>query len=492
MRNNLIKYILIFVACMFLSCSDDDTFGLSTNNVLSFETDTISLDTCFSTIATPHKMCFVYNNSGDGIRISNVRLEHGNQTGFRVNVNGTYLGNSDGYQIRDLELRNKDSLRVFVELTSNLNGNIHPELVEDNLIFTLESGIKQKINLNAWSWDADIYDNYCISGDSTTVFSNKEGKPIVIYGTLTINKGSILEINPGSTVYFHSGANIDVQGCLKLKGEKDDEITFRCDRFDWMVSNLSYDNNPGQWGGVHIASDSYDNEVKYTNIHAGTTAFLCDSSFDNTRDKISIINSTIHNLKGYGIKAINSNIKIANTQISNTLEDCVCLLGGSIDINNCTIAQYFPFDARRGAALYFTNGKDGISYPLNLNVKNTIIKGYADDVITWSHGGTEDKIEASFDHCIVRTVPGDDYMYMFKDCIIEDNPKDTTTSARNTFVLFDTQNFFYDFTPKSGTTAIGSANPETSLPYDRKGHERSNTTPDIGCFETQKEISSNE
>ena len=100
------------MSLFFVSCNDKDTFGSGT---LTFEETVLSLDTCFSTVPTPHKTLMVYNNSGDGIRISRVYLERMNQTGFRVNVNGSYLGSDAGFQVSDMELREGDSLRVFVE-----------------------------------------------------------------------------------------------------------------------------------------------------------------------------------------------------------------------------------------------------------------------------------------------------------------------------------------------------------------------------------------
>lgn len=491
MKNKICTYLTVAITMLLTACADDDTFSASYDKLLTFETDTLSLDTCFSTVPTPHKMFYVYNNSGDGIRIANVRLEGGNQTGFRVNVNGTYLSETSGYQTRDLELRNGDSLRVFVELTSRENGDTLPVLTEDNILFTLENNRKQRVNINAWSWDATLLKDYYVGGDSTTELSNINGKPIVVYGTLTVDSLSTLEVKPGTTLYFHNGAGIDVKGTLKLNGEQDKEVTLRCDRMDWMVSNLTYDNNPGQWGGIHFHPQSYNNEITYTDIHACTNAIVCDSALDSNKPKLYIANSTLHNMKGDGINAVCSKLSIENTQISNTFGRCIYISGGDINMNHCTIAQYYPFDARRGEALYFTNGNNGVARPLAMNVLNTMIKGYGDDVVTWSHGGTDDSLKVSFDHCIVRTVPGDDYSYMFNNCILED-AEDTMTTARNSFILFDTDYFYYDFTPLKETPAIGAADATSSLPVDRRGKERSKETPDIGCYETDKTTQSAE
>ena len=140
-------------------------------------TDTIKLDTVFSTVPSSTRSFWVYNKSGSGLRNINVRLENGNQAGFRVNVDGTYLSSSSGFQTNGIEVRNKDSIRVFVELTSPVNNGDKPLKIEDNIVFTLESGIRQKVNLTAYSWDATIMKNVVIDNDS--IFDSVS-KPIVV------------------------------------------------------------------------------------------------------------------------------------------------------------------------------------------------------------------------------------------------------------------------------------------------------------------------
>lgn len=463
------------------SCSDDDSFSLSTSNLLSFEVDTLSLDTVFSTVPSPHKQFKVHNNSGDGIRIVNARLEKGNQTGFRVNVNGSYLGQTEGYQIRDVEMRKGDSLRVFVELTSVRNNCNTPQLVDDNLLFTLESGVVQKVNLNAWSWDAIMMRNSLITNDST--ISNVDGKPIVVYGELTVDTFATVTIAPGTTMYFHNDAGIHVNGKLIAKGTAENEITLRCDRLDRMVSNLMYDNNPGQWGGIYYAPCSYDNELEYVDMHAGTTAVKCDSSLDDTRHKLSISHSTLHNMKGYAVDSKSANITIQNSQLSNSLEGCLNVIGGNVKVDYSTIVQYYPFDAKRGPAIFLANAEGEVSYPLSMKVSNSIVKGYEDDVIYWSRGALENKLDVRFNNCLVRSpLPQDEDAELFENCIHED-VADTLTNGRNSFELFDTHFFFYGFMPKEATAPIGKGVADPAIIDDRKGNPRNPETPTLGCFE---------
>lgn len=487
MRNMKPSHIATLSTLLLLaitSCTDNDSFSTSTLNRLSFAKDTLSLDTVFSTVPSPNKQLLVYNNSGDGIRITSARLQNGNQTGFRVNVNGTYLSETLGYQVNDLELRDGDSLRIFVEVTTTNNLDTLPQLVSDNLIFTLESGVRQQLNLRAWSWDAYMLNAPTLTNDTT--IASRHGKPVVVYGDITVKENTTLTIAPGTTMYFHNNAGINVYGTLKAIGEKDNEITMRCDRLDRMVSNLTYDNNPGQWRGITLQAASYGNEMQYTDLHGATTAFLCDTATTTEQSKLTLRNTTLHNLKGSGIKATNANITIENTQISNALDSCLAFLGGNISINNSTIAQYYPFDAGRGPAIAFANAKGDAYFPLTMNVRNSIVKGYEDDVIWWSYGTIDSTMNVRFENSLLRTpMPSDKDSTMFQNCTLED-VKDTLTSGRNSFVKFDTGYFFYDFTPKEGSPAIGGANPETSLPTDRRGNSRDMSKPDMGCYTTTK------
>ena len=204
-----IKFTLITLVALLLvvcSCSDDDSFTTSRSNLLQFSVDTVKLDTVFSNVPTQTKSFWVYNRSGDGIRCTTIRLEHGNQTGFRVNVDGTYLGPTNGYQSNQVEIRNKDSIRVFVELTSPYNYTDGPKRLEDNLLFTLESGVEQRVNLNAYSWDATLLNDLHVERD-TLLSTNK---PLVVYGNIVVDSLATLTIGAGTTIYFHNNAGINV------------------------------------------------------------------------------------------------------------------------------------------------------------------------------------------------------------------------------------------------------------------------------------------
>ena len=466
--------ILLWTA-MLISCTDDDDFSTSAALKLTFSQDSVSLDTVFSQVPTATKTFWVYNKSGHGIRCSTIRLEKGNQTGFRVNVDGAYLGASEGYRVNDIDVRNKDSLRVFVELTSPANNKEEPSLLEDNLLFQLESGTEQRVNLNAWTWDAEQYRDVLIDRDSTITSS----RPIIIYGGITVAEGATLTIGPGTTLYFHENAGIDVYGKLVLWGEADNNVLLRGDRIDNMFDYLPYDRVSGQWQGIHFHESSYGNAIYYADIHSTYNGIVCDSS-DVSKMKLYLYNSVVHNCQGYGLKSTHSVVDVVNCQLTNALYDCMAVFGGVARLMNCTIAQFYPYDANRGAALRFGNSATLPLYAFDCY--NCLVTGYADDVVM-SEADTTTNYTFSFDHCILRTPEVKDTVNI-RDVVWE-NPEDTVGTGKNHFRMIDIDLLKYDFLLDSLSTAIGKAKANPDLPFDRLGIRRDDE-PDVGCYEYVK------
>ena len=173
-------------AVCLCACSDDDNFSTSQSDRLTFSLDSIAMDTVFSSTSSSTRSMWIYNKSKGNLRCSSVRLENGNQSGFRVNVDGVFLSPTLGYQTNDIEVRKNDSVRVFVEITPPRNTSDQPKLVSDNIVFALESGVQQKVNLNAYSWNANVIRNMTV--DKDTVLSGD--KPIVVYGKIKVNENA--------------------------------------------------------------------------------------------------------------------------------------------------------------------------------------------------------------------------------------------------------------------------------------------------------------
>lgn len=483
MMKRLFYFIAIITAVT--ACSDDDSFSASRGNMLTFPADTLQLDTVFSNTPSSTYGFWVHNNSNDGIRIGNIRLEHGNQTGFRVNVDGVFLDNSNGSIAHDFEVRKGDSIRVFAELTSRSTGMTDPQKLTDNLIFTLESGIQQKVTLLSWSWDADVADSLIISTDTTLA----PARPYVIRRGIRVAQGANLTIAGGTKMFFHDGAGIDVYGRMTIDGTAGNEVVMRGDRLDHIFSYLPYDRVSGQWRGIRFFETSANNRISFADIHSCADALTCDSAgFDATTPRLAVDHSTIHNCAGYGLLALNSNISISNTQISNTLGDCLAIYGGYCNVIYATLAQFYPFSADRGAALRFGNTYEGQSYPLiMLSCTNTIVTGYAaDELMGEKDDGNPEETDFnySFTNCLLRTPPisEDSEEFRFFTNVIFESAEDSIYGKLH-FATIDEENLYYDFRLANDSPAKDKALPVSGITDDRLGNMRSQETPCIGAFE---------
>ena len=436
-----IFYFLLLISVL-MACEDDDNFSSSSGLRLTFEMDTLKMDTVFSRSASSTYRFWVYNDNTEGLRLSSVRLSKGNQTGFRVNVDGSYLDNSNGSQVNNLEIRRKDSILVFVELTPFDARQLEPRLVEDDLVFSLESGTIQKVNLQAMAWDAERWDHLTLQHD-TTITSER---PIIVFGKLTIPQDVTLTLK-NATLYFHDQAGIDVHGTLIT-----DSCLLRGDRLDRMFSYLPYDRVSGQWGGLHFYETSTKNILTDTEIrNSSDYAILCDSAaFDATELRLNLLRCVIHNGEGTGLACRNANIRLQLCQISNMAGECLAIVGGQTQIHRCTLAQFYPYDGNRGAALMFSD-----TLPLqNLLCDSSIITGYADDVIMGIRTDTTRVFEYRFMHSLLRTPKVETADSVRFTDIIWETPKDSIQGTRH-FRLIDEDNFIYDFHLDSLSTAKG-------------------------------------
>lgn len=470
MMKRLFYVLVSLVAIASASCSDDD-FSTGRQDLLDFSVDTLKFDTLFSGVPSSTYSFMVYNKGSKGLRIRQVRLQKGNQTGFRVNVDGVYLDNTNGSQAQDFEVRSGDSLRVFVELTSFEVLSDQPQQVADNLLFTLESGVEQKVCLCAYTWDAIKLRDMVIKND--TLISAT--KPIVVYGGLKVDSGVTLTIKAPAQLFFHPDAGIDVYGRLVIDGAVNNEVTLRGDRLDHIFDYLPYDRLSGQWRGIHFHSSSTANSITYADIHSCCDAIVCDSAaLDACR--LTVANATLHNCSGYGLKAVNSTVNLVNCQITNTLCDCISMVGGHLQLTYCTVAQFYPFSAERGAAITFGNTFNGLSLPQrgSLECLNTAITGYAEDVVM----GDTLSFDYKFINSLLRTPAVDDSL-RFQNVIFE-SPKDSIQGEQH-FRLVDISLQDYDFRLDSLSTLRGKAMPVDGIYCNRNGALRGDTL-NIGCY----------
>jgi len=440
----LTPYIVIFaIITSLFSCADDESFSTDWSYRLSFTEDTISFDTILSTIGSSTKRVNVFNDYKKGIRIKNVKLGSGGTSGFRFNIDGR-----TGPSVDDLEVLKKDSIFLFVDVNIPEQGKNTPVEYKDSLIFTLESGVVQKMMLVASGQDVIILRaKEYTKGENAVLTADK---PYLIYDSLKVDSDATLTIEAGATLYFHSDVSLIVEGTLHIKGDESKMTTLRGDRMDRLLPYLPYDRTAGLWGGILLRSSSYGNSIDYADIHGGKYGVVCDSTGMEV-SKLTITNSVIHNVSGYGFYTNSNKILAENTQFSNAYNNCVTVIGGDCEFNNCTIVQFYPWRGDRKNALYLSNvdaDKDNAAAPLQrLNLNYCVVTGYANDEVFGDKykGKTNEETESVafnilFDHCFVNTDISSEY---FVDCLLD--AKENATYREKNFKVFDTKNFIYDF-----------------------------------------------
>lgn len=492
-RVNLYKYNHIFpslgrglgvgLLLLFLlfSCDDYDSWTTSPSAQLTLSEDTVAFDTIITRQGSATKTLIAFNHNDKGLRINRVALAQGAASHFRVNVDGQYLAGGVG---EDFEVRRKDSIYVRIEVTLPDSNSDDILDFKDELLFTLESGVQQKVVLTASGMDVIILKGETIAADRTL----DAKRPYVIYDSLVVATGVTLTLPEGCTLMFHDQTSLLVHGTLKANGTLAKPVTLRGDRTDRMFPYLPYDNTPNRWGGIHFFADSKDNELTQCDIHSGNYGVICDSTAldENSVPMLLMYDCVVHNIGGAGLAFTHCCTQVTGTQISNTLGRCVDLEGGAHTFIHCTIAQFYPLSANRGDALYMADMEGTTIYrPLLWTYFiNCVITGYADDVIMGNLSeNTFPDADFLFQNSLLRTVVTEDRRFQ---SVVYDLPDSLDICGKDHFRLFDTHNFLYDFAPDSLSAIRGLADPEFSklFPVDRSGINRlADGQPDAGAYE---------
>ncbi len=486
-----LKFLLPLLTLLAAACSDYESFSDNPGFRLEFSQDTIAFDTLISTIPSSTKTLYAFNNNGNGMRITTIQLEGGAKSLFRVNVDGRYL--ADGIW-HNFEVLKHDSLVIRIEMTPPEVGTTEPLYFQDKLHFLLENGAQQTVVLSGGSIDAYIQRGGLIIDEDMSLLTDKA---YVIYDSLVVNPGVTLTLTEGTRLMFHDKAALHVYGRLLVEGTLEKPVVLRGDRMDHMFDYLLYDNTPSRWEGVIIHHGSFGNVLTYCDLHSSLFGIICEDTEevkpDETNPSVTLDCCILHNIGGDGLQFNNCVSKVTNTQISNTLGHTVNLNGGIHEFVYCTLAQFYPFVANRGDGLHLVSSADGDEYGLlrRAHFINCVITGYGEDVIMGENIPQDGSCDYLLHHCFLNTPPVDDEEH-FVGCIFDRDKKKNEEEKlvrQDNFVLFDTENFFYDFTPKDSSMIRSLADPNyIGLPqFDRLGVSRlADDGPDAGCYEFVK------
>lgn len=509
----LYTLVLLGFIILWSSCRNDFEAIPSTGN-LEFSRDTVYLDTVFTNIGSSTHTFTVYNRSNEDIEIPSIRLGQGENSNYRLNVDGI-----PGKSFDNIQILAKDSIFVFVETTADISTLTTSEtefLYTDKILFDSGSN-EQDVDLVTLIQDAvflfpsrdamtgavetlslgmDADNNEVrIEGffleDEQLRFTNE--KPYVIYGYAAVPSNKTLTIDPGARIHFHEESGIIVanEATLLVNGElssdpdlMENEVIFESDRLESLFSDV-----PGQWGTIWLTAGSTGHVINHATIKNATVGILMDSNDGTSNPTLTISNTQIYNSSNVGLLARTGNVLGENIVINNSGQVSLnCSLGGRYNFKNSTFANYWTAGSgiRQLPTVLIDNN-------LQVDAQNIVVA---------------DLIEANFTDCIIygnqnlelrfSQVEGTAFNYNFKNCLIRFNDIDGSFENDPLFNFSDSSLFensilnedpdFRD--PFNNDFQIGetsAANGNATTPgsgTDIVGKDRDPNAPDIGAYES--------
>lgn len=501
MRKLLFILIAIITVC-FSSCRKDFSADLGSGE-LSFSKDTVYLDTVFTNIGSSTYNLKVYNQSNQDISIPSIALGQGENSLYRLNVDGL-----TGKKFENTEILAKDSIYIFIETTIAYDQVTNP-IYTDSIVFS-GGGHLQDVKLVTLvkdahflfpSKDADgIIETIPIGIDAdgeelriqgfylndNTTFTNE--KPYVIYGYCAVPSTKTLTIEAGANIHFHanSGLIVDKNATLTINGELNNEVLIEGDRLEPEFSNIT-----GQWGAIWLRAGSKNHTINNTIIKNASAGIILDSIGSETEPTLFIKNTQIYNSSNFGILGRETSIKGENLVINNSGQSSLaCTAGGTYNFTHSTFVNYWNNSLRQYPSVLVNNY---FSYTEN------------DQIVT----ETRDLHAANFTNCIIDgnngielildKIDGSAFNYFFQNNMLKFDDYNNSFAEIPEYDFDDTNHYVEnilngnsDFKdPSANEFIIGEASDgiekantqgSTEVPVDILGVIR-NSPADIGAYQ---------
>jgi hypothetical protein len=443
---------LLFITIALSSCRKDFEFEPNTGG-LSFSRDTVYLDTVFTNIGSSTYRLKVYNKSDKDISIPKVQLGKGINSKYRLMIDGmTGDAGAQGKIFSNVELLAKDSLFVFIEVTSDVaSANPTDFLYTDQIQFTNVTGAPQTVELVTLIQDAIfIYPNRTQNIDNSYTYENislgldtdgneikligsnlsetdpvngdelhwTNAKPYVVYGNALVPNGKTLVVDAGARVHFHANSSLIVNQNASIQVNGGDppannpenitnEVIFEGDRLE-----PSFANAPGQWGSIIILSELNTNTINHLTIKNATVGLLAQKRLavdedDTHQPKVTITNSQIYNCSNVGILGRDAQITGSNIVINYCGEaSLAATLGGSYNFTHCTFNNNWNSSSQVAVLLsnYLETSTTLYISDLNAaNFNNCIIYG-SNQIEMFLDKKTEapSLFNYKFNHCLIK------------------------------------------------------------------------------------------
>jgi len=461
---NNIKYIYILIVVLLLGFSSCKKTINFTNNHLEFSTDSLLFDTVFTTVGSTTKSFKLYNSNNAAIKIDEIQLMGGNNSPFRINIDGV----SSVYH-KDIELRKKDSLFAFVEVTLEVNNVTNPLVISDSIRFKT-NGVNQYVHLDVWGQDAYFHVNELV-GDSYYNWLND--KPHVIYGAAVVGYPGLdsnltLTIPSGTQIYSHKDAVLLVyKSSLDIQGQLDNEVVFQGDRLESF-----YDDVSGQWGGI-ILSQAKNCNIDYAVIKNGGVGLRIDTTSSATT--LNLTNTIIDNNDFYNLWVnAGANVNVENCIFGSAgITSTLLFAGGSSIFKNCNFVNYWT-GTRGGPAFaiknWFEDANGNINErDINCQIDNSVFYGNSlDEFVIDSLANGTALFNVNISDCVIKKDEIYNYNYL-------------SNIVWNIDPLFIDPSMT-DYHVNSGSPLIDAGNISTSTTNSIEGVSRGGN-PDIGAYE---------
>jgi hypothetical protein len=464
---------------------------------LEFSRDTVFLDTVFNRLSSPTYSLKVYNRSNKDIFIPSVSLALGNESNYRLNVDGTA-----GKSFEQVEILAKDSIYIFIETTVTTREETEDFLYLDAIQFKSTAhlqevplvtlvkeatflfpkknaqGVVEQIPLGSDDPDRQIQGFFL--KEHELKFTKESA--YVIYGYAAVPPGKDLVIEAGARLHFaaNSGLIIFDDASVQMRGapskdtvQLENEIIIQGDRLGHQFRNL-----PGQWGMIWLKKGSRSSLISNTTIKNGRIGLLVEGS-PATGSNVSLKNLQIYNASVNGLRTENAHISGENIVINNSGSSSVELHGGEYEFKHVTFSNYWQQSYRQNPTLLVQNTVLDEPVNLKLNISNAIIYGNNEIELQYIKSDA-----AAFDlmmsHCLLKfrsSGSNSDPLYDFSNTalydsiILNENPE-----------FLDPRKNNLQLNENSAARDLGALNTALQVPLDLLNRDRT-ADPDLGAYE---------
>ena len=489
------------------ACDYDLSFSPAQTQDIRFSSDTVYLDTVFTSIGSSTYNLRIYNQANHNIKIGSIRLGQASDSQFRLNVDGMH-----GQDFNDVEILANDSIYVFIETTVNIKdyaANASEFLYNDQLLvdeqtvelITLvkdaiflypkrEDGFKEMIPLGTdEEGNAFGIEGFYLE-DNELIFTNE--RPYVIYGYAGVPSEKTVRFEAGARIHFHdnSGLIAAESSSVHVLGEQsadaemqEGEVIFEGDRLEPFFENI-----PGQWGAIWLTAGSTNHIFRHATIKNASVGILMDYNDETENPTLVLEQTQIHNSSAVGLWAKTGHVRAVNSIFGNAGNASFFgNIGGSYEFTHCTFANYWNRSFRSTPAVILNDyvpisETEDFVMPLEKAVfANCIIDGNQTVEFGVEQKGDQE-LSFSLDHTALRFSPAD-------ETIFENPYYDFSSSNLYPKLILNKQTAFHqpstnDFriSQESEVIGLGKSTHAASVPVDLNGVDRTNL-PDLGAFQ---------